>query len=144
LDTSVLKKPLLYSAAFANFLQAVVYFIPGIYLPSYASDIDIPPIQSTLVVSLLNLALIFGQVGMGGLSDRIGPDVPPIISSAVGAASVAILWGLSKNFALLSVFSLIYGASAGGYSALWIKFAMEVTSDPYTQLAVWGFFSFER
>jgi MFS family permease len=134
----------MYSAAFANLLQAVVYFIPGIYLPSYAADIDIPPIQSTLVVSLLNLALIFGQVGIGALSDKTGPIVPPIMSSVIGAASVAVLWGLSKNFALLSVFSLVYGASAGGFSALWIKFAMEVTSDSYTQLAIWGFFCFER
>ena len=144
LDFSVLRKPLFYMMAVANLLQATGYFIPGIYLPSYASDINISPIQSSLLVSLLNFALIFGQIGMGGLSDRIGPIVPSIISTAVGGASVALLWGLSKSFGLLSMFSLVYGVSAGGYSSLWTKISMELTSDPYTQLAVWGFYSFER
>jgi len=144
IDYTVLKKPLFIFMAFANLFQALGYFIPGIYLPSYASDLDIPPIQSTLLLSLLNLANIIGQVGLGGLSDKIGPVAPLILSAGIAGISVAVLWGLGKNFALLSAFSLIYGASAGGYSVLWTKISMELSSDPYTQLIVWGFFTFER
>jgi hypothetical protein len=39
---------------------------------------------------------------MGRLGDLIGPVVQPIISTVIGGAA-AVLWGLSKNSALLSV-----------------------------------------
>lgn len=145
LDFSVLKKPLFLVVACSNLLQGIGYFIPAIYLPSYASDIDIPTIQATLLLSLLNLALIFGQVGFGALGDKLGPTIPLMVSAGLAGLSVSILWGMSKSLSLLSAFSIAYGASAGGYSVLWAKIAWEVArEDPYTQLAVWGFFTFER
>jgi MFS family permease len=139
------KHPLFLFVAFSNLFQGLGYFIPGIYLPSYASDLNIPSLQATLLLSLLNLALVFGQIGFGALGDKMGPTIPLMLSAAVAGLSVTTLWGLSKSFPLLTLFSIIYGASAGGYSVLWSKIALEVSKDdPYTQLAIWGFYTFER
>jgi predicted MFS family arabinose efflux permease len=145
LDLKFLKNPLFLFMAFSNLLQGLGYFIPGIYLPSYASDLSMSPIQSTLVLSVLNLASVVGQILAGYLADRWGSMPPLFLSTFVGAWSVVLLWGFSKSFGPLMNFSVVYGLSAGGYSVLWSRVAMEAAfDDPNAQLTIYGILAFER
>jgi MFS family permease len=139
------KNPVFLLVASANFLQGLAFFIPTIYLPSYAADLQIPAIQSTLLLSFLNLSNTLGQAFTGFLSDRLGSTIPFFLSTLIGGLSICIIWGLSKSFVPLVVFSFVYGLSAGGYSVLYPKFALEVAADdPHTQLVLVGFLYFER
>jgi MFS family permease len=142
---SCFKKPFFLVIALANLFQGLAYFIPSIYLPSYAADLRVSPIQSTLLLSFLNLSTTLGQSLSGHLSDKLGSTLPFFLSTLVGGLSVCLIWGLSKSFGPLIAFSLVYGISAGGYSVLYPKFAWEVAGDdPHTQLFVIGFLYFER
>jgi len=144
-DFSFFKNRLFLFVAFSNLLQGLGYFIPGIYLPSYATDLGLSSFQATLVLSLLNLTSVFGQVMLGHLADRKGSTMPLFWSTFVGAASVGFLWGFSQNFASLVIFSIVYGLTAGGYSVLLSRFALEITpNDSNAQLSMYGIFAFER
>ena len=51
-------------------LQAMGYFLPTIYLPSYAKTVGASSFEATLTVMLFNLASVFGCVIMGSMVDR--------------------------------------------------------------------------
>lgn len=140
-----LRNPVFLLVAVTNLLQGMAFFIPTIFLPSYAADLRIPAIQTSLLLSFLNLASTLGQAFTGYLADRVGSGVPFFFSTIVGGLSICLIWGLSKSYAPLVLFSFVYGISAGGYSVLYPKFAWEVASDdPHTQLLLVGFLYFER
>ncbi|KAI5809734.1 major facilitator superfamily domain-containing protein [Peziza echinospora] len=143
---SFMKSPLFLVLAFSNFFQGLGYFLPGIYLPSYALDLSLPRIESTVVLSIFNLASVFGQIGLGFLSDRFDVHYVLFYSTSVSALAVYLLWGMSKNFGALLSFAILYGISAGGYSVLWTRFAGLITGEDNSPmvLTLIGVFSFER
>jgi len=142
---SYFKNRIFLCIAFSNLAQGLGYFIPGIYLPSFASDLSMTSLQSTVVLSLMNLMSVFGQVGLGHLADRAGSTQPLFWSTFLGAFSVCLLWGFSKTFSSLVVFSITYGLSAGGYSVLLSRFGLEIApEDSNAQLSMYGIFAFER
>jgi len=144
-DFSYVKKRLFLCIAFSNLAQGLGYFIPGIYLPTFASDLSMTSLQSTIVLSLFNLMSVFGQVVLGHLSDRVGSTQPLFWSTFLGAFSVCLLWGFSKTFISLVLFSVTYGLSAGGYSVLLSRFGLEIApEDSNAQLSMYGIFAFER
>lgn len=145
INLSVFKNNLFLLIAATNLLQGLAYFIPSIYLPSYAADLRMSSIQSTLLLSFLNLSTTMGQSLAGHISDKFGTMIPFFLSTFIGGVSVCAIWGLSKSFVPLIVFSFVYGISAGGYSVLYTKFAWEITADdPHTQMLLVGFLFFER
>lgn len=144
-NLSVTKTPKFISISIANLFQGLSYFIPLIYITSYASDLNISTLRSTTLLSLLNLSTVFGQLFSGHISDLFGTDLLFFISPFSAGLSVLFLWGFSKSFGPLVAFSLVYGTMAGGYSILYQRFAMECAKDDsHTQLWILGFLYFER
>lgn len=146
MDFSFLKSRVFHILALANLCQGLGYFLPGIYLPSYAADLHLPAIQSTILLSLLNLASVFGQIGIGFFSDKFDVYNVAFVSTSVSALAVYLLWGMSKTFGMLLAFALVYGVFAGGYSVLWTRFAMRVSGEENNALTLTliGVFSFGR
>ncbi|KAK1827898.1 MFS general substrate transporter [Podospora conica] len=111
-----------------NVLEATGYFLPAIYLPSYAAAVlGASPTLSALSVLLLNVASVFGCVGMGGLIDRVHVTTCFLISSLGAAAGVFMLWGFSGSLPVLYVFAVVYGVFAGAFSSAWPGIMREVT-----------------
>ena len=105
----------LYQAA--NFIQATGYFLPGIYLPTYARTIfGASDLQSTLTVILINISATSGCVIMGFLADKFHVTTCMIISAVGTSASVLLVWGLSPSLPVLYVFCVFYGLFAGGWT----------------------------
>ena len=148
IDLSFLKSRVFQILAFSNFFQALGFFLPGIYLPSYADDLSLPPIQSTIVLSLLNLSTVFGQISYGLLSDHFDVHVVLFSSTSISSLAVYLLWGMSTTFRTLVSFAIVYGVFAGGYSVLWSRFASKVAGDENADggqaLTLMGVFSFQR
>jgi len=144
-DFSFLKSSAFQFFAASNFVQGLGYFLPLIFLPSYAAALNLPPLSSTLLLSLLNLATIFGQIVLGLASDHMDVHIPLFFSSFASGLSVYLLWGLSKSFAPLVMFALVYGMAAGGYSVLWSRFSTRVVGeDSAMMMTLFGLFSFGR
>lgn len=104
----------------ANIVQATGYFLPAIYLPTYARQtLHSSPFSSALTVILVNLAVTIGLVVMGSLSDRLPPPTCMIISALGAATSVLVVWGLAASLPTLYIFSVFYGLFAGSWAAIW-------------------------
>ena len=103
----------------SNVLEALGFFIPSIYLPTFARELGASELLASLTVTALNLASVFGSITMGHLSDRCHVLICISICSIGTTAAIFLLWGLSTNIAVLMVFSVAYGIFAGSYSATW-------------------------
>ncbi|KAJ5328871.1 hypothetical protein N7452_009261 [Penicillium brevicompactum] len=110
----------------SNIMEAIGFFLPGIYLPSHARSIGASDFVSSLTVTLLNLASVFGSVTMGHLADRYHAITCITISTVGSTLSLFFLWGFATTMPTLLVFSVAYGLFAGCYSATWAGITREV------------------
>ncbi|KAI9800951.1 MAG: hypothetical protein M1833_003088 [Piccolia ochrophora] len=109
-----------------NILQGLGYFIPAIYLPSYARSLSLSHLSASLTVSLLNAASVVGQVTLGFLTDKVSVAVVTSISTAGSALAIFAFWGFAESLPLLAVFAVVYGLFAGGFGATWTGIIREV------------------
>jgi Na+/melibiose symporter-like transporter len=113
----------------ANITQALGFFLPGIYLPSYArTALGAGTFQSALTVLLINVASVFGCVAMGALTDRLHVTNCFMISAIGTALSTFLLWGFSTNLPVLYIYCVAYGIFAGSYTTAWTGIMHMVSS----------------
>lgn len=108
-----------YLFTLSNLFQSFAFYLPFIYLPSYATDLGFTPTQSSLVLAVANLSQLFGELGFGKLSDKTNVYFLIVISSLVASISVFTLWGLAQSLVQLIFFALVYGCFASGFISLW-------------------------
>lgn len=109
-----------------NTLEAMGYFLPTIYLPSYARSLGASSIEASLTVMLFNLASVFGCVIMGSMVDRYHATTC-ILGSTVGSTvAVFVIWGFSVSLAPLYIFCVFYGLFAGSFTSTWPAIVNEV------------------
>ncbi|MCJ1478846.1 hypothetical protein MMC13_007530 [Lambiella insularis] len=110
-----------------NILEALGFFIPSIYLPTFANLIGASPLASTLTIVLFNIASVVGCVLMGTIVDRLHVTTCITISTIGSTIGVLLLWGLCDSLALLYVFCIVYGLFAGSFTSTWAGVMKEVT-----------------
>lgn len=113
----------------ANVVEAAGFFLPGIYLPSYAADaLSAGPFPSALAALLVNVSSVAGCVGLGFLIDRLHVTTC-ILACSVGATlGTFLLWGFAVNLPVLYIFCILYGISAGSFTTTWTGIMREVSS----------------
>ncbi|OCK76027.1 MFS general substrate transporter [Lepidopterella palustris CBS 459.81] len=102
-----------------NIVEALGYFIPSIYLPSYARTLGASVSLSTLPVILFNVASVFGCVAMGSITDKYHVTTCILLSTIGSTVGVFVIWGLASTFPVLFVFCVVYGLFAGSFSSTW-------------------------
>lgn len=110
----------------SNILESLGFFLPAIYLPTYATYLRLSPRTGTLLISLLNLFSVVGAIVLGHLCDKMHVSHVIAISTFGSTFSVFVLWGPAKEVGRLIIFAMMYGAFAGGYSALWAGMMKEI------------------
>lgn len=109
-----------------NVIQALGFFIPSIFLTTHAESIGASGILSSLALTLFNIASIFGCIIQGYLVDHY-PVSNCILGVSVGATtSVFLIWGLTNSLGPLYTFAIVYGVTAGGFSATWSSVTNEI------------------
>lgn len=112
-----------------NILQGLGFFIPTIYLPTYARSLGAQNDAVTATVALLNTGNIFGCIFIGLIIDRFHVTTAIMISTIGATISVFVFWGLSVSIPLLCVFSIVYGFFAGSFSSTYTGIVREVRKD---------------
>lgn len=136
---SFLRVPLFWVYSVSNLMQGLGYFFPSLYLPSYATTLGLSSRMGALLLALMSISQVFGQLSFGYLSDRrFSVNSLTLTSTIITAGAVLALWGLSRSFALLVVFALIYGFFAAGYTAMWARMGTAVTSESTSAFAAFG------
>ncbi|KAJ4334943.1 hypothetical protein N0V95_009034 [Ascochyta clinopodiicola] len=115
-NLSFLKNKTFLILQLGNILEGFGYFVPSIYLPTYAKSLGASNSVSALTLILINIAAVFGCVAMGGIVDRWHISTCILVSTVGSTLSVFLLWGFSTSLPLLLVFCVVYGLFAGSYS----------------------------
>ncbi|UKZ71090.1 uncharacterized protein TrAtP1_012055 [Trichoderma atroviride] len=103
-----------------NIVEGIGYFLPGIYLPTYArAALGAGDFPSALTLLVLNVGAVVGCIIMGSLTDRLHVTTCIAISTIGTAIGTFFLWGLGTNMASLYVFCVLYGLFAGSYTSTW-------------------------
>jgi MFS family permease len=104
----------------ANVIEGLGFFLPGLYLPSYASTaLRLSPQTSSLLLALLNASSVPGQIFLGALCDRVHITTVIVVSAVGTAFSVFLTWGLGSSLPWLVVFAITYGFFAGGFTSIY-------------------------
>ncbi|KII87272.1 hypothetical protein PLICRDRAFT_42920 [Plicaturopsis crispa FD-325 SS-3] len=130
----------------ANTMQGLGYFIPIVWLPTFASELHIGEFKSSLTIALLNGASVIGRLSMGSLSDNFEPWILALSAALATSLATFVLWGvLSYSFAGLLVFSIAYGALASGWTSLYTSFIRPIAKDdPTLSTTLFGYVLFSR
>ncbi|KAJ0357539.1 hypothetical protein COL154_010021 [Colletotrichum chrysophilum] len=139
-DFTFFKKPLFYCFALVNLLEALGYYIPSLYLPTYATSLGLSGTTGALILAANNLAMIFGQLALGYVSDRVKNVLTLVFVSSFSAAVASFtIWGYGSSLASLMVFSIIFGLATGGFPCLWQRFGSVLSDDPGPVYALMAF-----
>ncbi|QPG96438.1 hypothetical protein C2857_004197 [Epichloe festucae Fl1] len=115
----------------ANIVQALGFFLPSIYLPTYASTIlGAGGFPAAATILLLNIASTVGCPTMGWLSDKFHVTTCLFLATFGASVSTFLLWGFTTNLPLLLIYCGCYGLFAGSYTSAWTGLMRQVTSDP--------------
>jgi MFS family permease len=119
-DWSFVLSPQFLIFEICNVVEALGYFLPGIYLPNFTQQaFGTSKLASALTVICLNIASVFGCVIMGFLIDRYHVTTCILISTIGSTIGVFLLWGVSTNLPMIYLFSVVYGLFAGSFSSTW-------------------------
>ncbi|KAK1701767.1 hypothetical protein CaCOL14_010855 [Colletotrichum acutatum] len=130
-DFKFFKRPLFYCFALTNFLEALGYYIPALYLPIYATSLGFSGTMGALILAANNLATIFGQLALGYITDRVNNVfILVFASSFIATVATFAVWGYALSLVPLLSFSLVFGVATGGFPCLWNKFGSTLSEDP--------------
>ncbi|KAL8732385.1 MAG: hypothetical protein Q9166_002783 [cf. Caloplaca sp. 2 TL-2023] len=146
LDLGFLRTSIFVIPQACNIVQGLGYFIPNIYLPIYAKSQGMTGTEGTVMLALVNMGVVFGAIWAGALTDRMHVSSVMAICSLGAAFAVFVFWGLSVSLPMLCLFSLLYGLTAGGFSANYTGIATRVKEkDPAADTGmVFGFLAAGR
>lgn len=129
-----------------NILEAMGYFLPTIYLPTYARSLGASDFEASLTVMLFNLASVFGCVLMGTMVDHFHATTCILASTVGSTIAVFFIWGFADSLGPLYVFCIFYGLFAGSFTSTWPAIVTEVKKkSPFADTSILlGFFSTGR
>ncbi|KAJ7645052.1 major facilitator superfamily domain-containing protein [Mycena polygramma] len=141
-----MKHKLFWLVLAVNTLQGFAYFVPIIYLPTFANDLNISSSNSAATLAMLNAAAVVGRLSMGYLSDRVNAWKLALATLFTTSLATFILWGvLSHSFAGLMIFGIAYGSIAGGWTGLWTGFVRPLAKDdPVLSTTLFGYLLLSR
>ncbi|KAI9187975.1 hypothetical protein H9P43_002366 [Blastocladiella emersonii ATCC 22665] len=96
-------------------------FLTPIYLmPTYIAEVTPhSPAFAALLLTLFNVASIFGRITMGWLADRIGNVTALALSFVLSGVSILTTWLFAgSNQPLLIVFMCIFGYASGAFFSI--------------------------
>ncbi|PVG01317.1 MFS general substrate transporter [Serendipita vermifera] len=129
-----------------NTLQGLGYFVPLVWLPTFASEMNLSPSKASLTLAMLNGAQVVGRLSAGMVSDRIDPWLLSFSTLVGTCMATFILWGvLSHSLGGLIAFGLVYGSLAGGWSSMWTGFIRQIVhEDPKLSTTFIGYLMMTR
>ncbi|KAG9119750.1 hypothetical protein FRC07_005069 [Ceratobasidium sp. 392] len=114
-------------------LQGFAYFLPILYLPTFAKDMKMSDRQASVALALLNGSSAISRISLGLLSDALNPWLLTTLTLLATSVSTFVLWGaVATSFATLSIYAVLFGALSGGFSSLWTGFVRPIAKDDPT------------
>lgn len=130
INWTFLRYPLFWIYSISNLLQGFGYFFPSLYLPTYASSLNLGGKSGAILLALMSVSQVAGQFVFGFLSDRKVPiNVLACLSTTVAAIACLTMWRLAGSLSVLIIFAMIYGFFGAGFTAIWARMSTAITDD---------------
>jgi MFS family permease len=126
IDLSFVKHRQFWLFQTGNILQSLGFFLPTLYIPSFALAIGLPAFAGPLALALFNVAFAFGAVLIGSLVDRFHVSVAILVCTIGQMVSIFVFWGLASSQAMLYIFAMLFGCFGGAFSCTWSGCAREM------------------
>lgn len=140
MDWRFLRNPRFWILSMSNVLQGLAFYIPSLYLPSFAALIGLSPRVGALLLAAHNVASTLGQVAFGHLSDKFSNIfILLFVTTSVSGIASFCIWGFAWSLTPLLLFSLVFGAFAGAYVVFWTTFSSLLSDDPQTVYTLMAF-----
>ncbi|KAK3631437.1 hypothetical protein LTR22_021077 [Elasticomyces elasticus] len=137
--------------AAAVFIQGQGFFLPNMYIPTFAEGLDLSTSSASGLLALLALFQVFGQLWQGWVSDKVNIYLPLSMSALLPGLGALLLWGPAKGYAYLAFFVVLWGLFSASYSVLFTRmcsFLTEVVNESddreSVNMIIYSFFNFER
>ncbi|KAJ7723345.1 MFS general substrate transporter, partial [Mycena maculata] len=125
--------------------QGFAYYLPVVWLPTFANDMNISVNQSSLAIALLNGSSLVGRLFLGYLSDKANPWTLEMCTLLPFSLVTFFVWGFSRNLASIIGFGIAYGCPAGSWTSLWSGFIKPVAKDdPNLATYLFGYLTLSR
>lgn len=129
IDLSLAKKPTLWLATVAAFLQSGGYPVPLTFLSEFSIVLGYSASFGAVLLAINNGVNSASRILTGALGDRFGRQNTLIATVLMSAISVMAFWlgsATSGSRTLWILFVISYGFAAGGYNALFPTTVAEV------------------
>ena len=118
-DLTFMKKAPFWYFEVGNIMASVSYFLPQLWIPSFAASQHFPSYSGPLALSLLNIAACGGYLLQGILVDRFHVTLAILVATLGSVIAIFIFWGLTASQPMLYVFAIVWGLSGGGFAGNW-------------------------
>lgn len=130
INWTFLRSHLFWIYSTSNLLQGFGYFFPSLYLPTYASSLNLGAKSGALLLALMSVSQVGGQFVFGFLSDRKVPvNILACLSTTIAAISCLTMWRLGESLSVLIIFAIMYGFFGAGFTAIWARMSTAITED---------------
>jgi len=102
----------------AIFFGSIGLFLALVHINPYARQQGLDVTHANLLIGLIGVGNIGGRLLLGRLGDRMGHQRFLIVVT-LSLVALCGLWSVATDFAMLAVFSLLFGAANGGCIALY-------------------------
>ncbi|KAI5207334.1 MFS general substrate transporter [Aureobasidium subglaciale] len=144
-DWSFMKQPIFWLYILSTTSQSLGFYLPSLYLPSYASTAGLDSRLGAMLIALMNVSSVAGQFTYGYLSDGRIPLNMLLLSTMLVSTVVALtLWGLAKSLVTLVIFALIYGFFAYAFLAMRVRMGTAVAAEQSDTMVMFCLFSFAQ
>ncbi|KAK2605488.1 hypothetical protein N8I77_008321 [Diaporthe amygdali] len=111
----------------SNTVEAIGFYIPGIYIPIYAASVlGAEEFATALCILLFNISSVVGCIGIGWLIDRFHVTTCVMVTTVGATMGTMLLWGCAFNMPMVYIYCVSYGLSAGSFSTTWTGVMREV------------------
>lgn len=144
-DWTFIRKPIFWLYICSTVSQSLGFYLPSLYLPSYAASMGLSSRSGAMLIALMNVSSVFGQFTYGYLSDGRFALNALLLSTMLVSTIVALtLWGMAKSLAVLVMFALIYGFFAYAYLAMRVRMGTAVAAEQSDAMTMFCLFSFAQ
>ncbi|KAI5198608.1 MFS general substrate transporter [Aureobasidium subglaciale] len=144
-DWSFIKRPVFWLYVLSTISQSLGFYLPSLYLPSYAATAGLKPKLGAMLIALMNVSSVAGQFTYGYLSDGRMPLNILLLSTMLVSTIVALtLWGLAKSLAALIIFAFVYGFFAYAFLAMRVRMGTAVAAEQSDTMVMFCLFSFAQ
>ncbi|KAH7907855.1 MFS general substrate transporter [Hygrophoropsis aurantiaca] len=143
---SAINNPAFWFILVANTVHGLGFFVPYVWLPTFATALGANSTEASLTLALLNVCVSLSGVFCGILGDKINPWVLATCSASFATFAIFILWGLAANsLGGLIAFGVLFGLIGGGWTAMWASLIKPMAAeDPEVATTLFGYLFLSR